>query len=167
MPTVIANYDPSWPSLFRAEADALASAVPALRAVEHIGSTAVPGLSAAPTIDLLGAVDDPQALSPHPLEGMGYAEARAVDAREPGRRFFWRGTAAFPLYHLHVVQAGGSLWRRHLAFRDALRADRALAERYTHHRRALARQFADDAEAYAEAKTAFVDAVLRATSPAA
>ena len=159
---VIANYDPAWPSLFAREADALGRAVPAFRALEHVGSTAVPGLAAAPTIDLVAAVDDPQSLDPDPVEGMGYAEARRVEEREPGRRFFWRGTPAFHLYHLHVVQHGGSLWARHLAFRDRLRADRALAERYAHHKRQLARQFGRDVEAYAEAKTSFIDAALTA-----
>lgn len=159
-PLVIANYDPDWPRLFAREAESLAAAVPSIEAVEHIGSTAVPGLSARPTIDLLAGVRDVHAVAAHALEGMGYEEARRVGDREAGHRFFWRGTERFPLYHLHLVTAGGSLWRRHLAFRDRLRADRDLAERYTHHKLQLARHYAGDAEAYAEAKTAFIDAAL-------
>ena len=159
-PLVIANYDPSWPSLFSQEAEALRSAVTDLTAIEHIGSTAVPGMAATPTIDLLGGVADVQALGASGLEGMGYAEVRRVGEREPGLRLFARGTAAFPLYHLHIVTSGGSLWRRHLVFRDRLRADRDLAERYAHHKRQIARQYTDSPEAYAEAKATFIEAVL-------
>lgn len=160
MPLVIANYNPEWPGLFEKEAEALRSAVPTLHAVEHIGSTAVPGMSARPTIDLLAGAADVHGVDARALEGMGYAEAHRVGDREPGRRFFWRGTDAFPLYHLHVVIEDGDLWRRHLAFRDRLRADPTFAERYAHHKRQLARQYADDPEVYAEAKSTFIEAAL-------
>lgn len=157
-PLVIANADPGWPRLFEREAAAVLASVRGVERVEHVGSTAVPGLAATPTIDLLAGAADPAAIDGAALAALRYAE---VDpAPEAGRRFFWKGTAAFQTYHLHLVRLDGDLWRRFLAFRDRLRGDLALAERYDHHKRQALRGHAD-ADAYAEAKAAFVDAVLQ------
>jgi GrpB-like predicted nucleotidyltransferase (UPF0157 family) len=155
---VLANYNPEWPRQFEREAAALIEAVPAVRRVEHVGSTAVPGLAAQPTVDLLAGVDDPSALDAGPLEALGYAEVES--AREPDRRLFWKGTPTFRTYELEVVRECGARWERRLALRDRLRADLELAEHYAHHKRQLARQYADHPEAYAEAKTAFVATLL-------
>ena len=151
---VIANYDPDWPLHFEREAEAV-RAVPAVRAVEHVGSTAVPGLAARPTIDLLVGVADPAAAPPEPFEALGYAEERAAPVRT-----FWKGSRTFRTYELVVVEAGGVEWDRRIALRDRLRADPAAAERYTHRKRELAREHKGDPAAYAEAKRAFIDTLL-------
>ena len=154
MSLVIANYDPEWPLHFDREAEAV-RAVGGVRAVEHVGSTAVPGLPARPTIDLLVGVDDPDAAPPAPFEALGYQEDRAAPTRT-----FWKGTRAFRTYQLVVVEAGGEAWGRRLALRDRLRADPALAERYAHRKRELSREHEGDPAAYAEAKEAVVGEIL-------
>ena len=151
---VIADYDPAWPRLFERETLAVRTAVPTIPHVEHVGSTAVPGLSATPTVDLLAGTADPSALDADRLGALGYVETALPEA---DRRFFWKGTEAFQTYHLHLVYLDGPLWRRFLAFRDRLRADLALAERYDHHKRQALRRGGDG---YAEAKAAFIDGVL-------
>lgn len=160
-PLVIANADPEWPRLFEREAASVIASVPEIERVEHVGSTAVPGLAATPTIDLLAGAPDPAAVGAGPIEALGYDEVdgTAVGLPEAVHRFFWKGTAAFQTYHLHLVRLEGDLWRRFLAFRDRLRGDLALAERYDHHKRQALRQHAG-ADAYAEAKAAFIDRVL-------
>lgn len=160
-PPVIADYDPAWPRLFEREAAVLLAAAEGVRRIEHVGSTAVPGMSARPTIDLLAGADDPAAVDADALAGLGYTEVADVRDRSPGRRLFWKGTPAFQTYHLHVVAADGALWARARAFRDRLRADRDLAERYAHHKRQLAARYADRPDAYAVAKVTFVDTVLQ------
>lgn len=165
-PPVIADYDPAWPALFEREASAVRAAVEGVRRIEHVGSTAVPGMSARPTIDLLAGADDPAVLDADTLAGLGYTEVPDVRDRSPGRRLFWKGTPAFQTYHLHVVTGDGALWARALAFRDRLRADRDLAERYAHHKRQLARRYADRPDAYAVAKVTFIDTVLQDPGPA-
>lgn len=153
MSLVIANYDPDWPSHAAREA-AEVGAVDGVRQVEHVGSTAVPGLAARPTIDLLVGVDDPDALAADAFEPLGYRE----DAGGAGRSF-WKGTRAFHTYELLVVVRGGAEWDRRLALRDRLRDEADLAEEYAHRKRELARAHADDPGAYAEAKAALVDAL--------
>ena len=159
-PLVIADYDPDWPRLFEREAASVLASVAGVRRVEHVGSTAVPGMDAVPTIDLLAGCASPAAVEGPGLARLGYAEVGVAGGAEPARRLFWKGTEAYQTYHLHLVPDGGPFWGRSLAFRDRLRADLGLAERYAHHKRQAARQFAGDPAAYAEAKASFVDAVL-------
>ncbi|MDT0632294.1 GrpB family protein [Rubrivirga litoralis] len=154
MSLVIANYDPEWPLHFEREASAVRS-VQGVHAVEHVGSTAVPGLAARPTIDLLVGVDDSAAAPPAPFEALGYHEEAGAPLRT-----FWKGTRAFKTYELLVVEAGGAVWRRRLDLRDRLRADPALAEHYAHRKRELALAHEGNPAAYAEAKAGFVDALL-------
>lgn len=162
-PPVIADYDPEWPRLFEREAAAVGAAVEGVRRIEHVGSTAVPGLAARPTIDLLAGAADPAAVDAGALAALGYTEATDVRSRTPGRRLFWKGTPAFRTYELHLVREGGTVWERALAFRERLRSDLDLAERYAHHKRQVARLYADSPGAYAEANVTFADAVLQGT----
>lgn len=131
--------------------------------VEHVGSTAVPGLAAKPVIDLQGAVLDLD-------EGHAVAEALApqgwhavpveLDAR-PWRRLLVRVADGRRAAHLHLLVAGSARWREQLAFRDALRADPALAREYARLKHLLAGRHATDREAYTAGKAAFVRRVLR------
>ena len=155
MPLVIADSDPDWPRLAAREGAAVSGTLGGA-SVEHVGSTAVPGLDAAPTVDLLAGVASPDDVEASTLAAMGYVEA----PRDGAGRVFWKGTPAFHTYHLHLVPAGGRVWDRYLAFRDRLRADLALAERYAHEKRVAVRQHAGDPDAYAAAKASFIDRAL-------
>jgi GrpB-like predicted nucleotidyltransferase (UPF0157 family) len=138
--------DPTWPARFRAEAARLAGVVPGLE-LHHIGSTAVPGLAAKPIVDLMVLVEDLDAAVSAFVERGGY-ERLPADAAPGGRRCLCRPSSAHRTHHLHLVD--------HLRFRDALRADPALAAAYATLKRELAERFAGDREAYAEAKTPFI-----------
>lgn len=126
--------------------------------VEHVGSTAVPGLPAKPILDLQAVVAD---LASAPDIAAALAPDRwhyvppKVDGR-PWRRFFDGRRAG----HLHVMARGSARWGEQLAFRDALRADPALAQRYATLKQTLAVRHADDREAYTAAKSDFVRTVL-------
>jgi GrpB-like predicted nucleotidyltransferase (UPF0157 family) len=100
--------------------------------IHHIGSTAVPDLAAKPTIDMLVGVrdlDEARAAF-NRLRALGY---RYYEHRPEAHAFYkpeaaegwWEHT-----HHLHLTEPGSDLWRERLAFRDALRADRALAIEY-------------------------------------
>lgn len=133
---------------------------------QHIGSTAVPGLAAKPIIDVQAAVGD---------FGCADAVARALshagwhlvppdlDAR-PWRRFLVQVVDEHRVAHLHLLPAGNRRWREQLAFRDALRADAALMQRYAELKRALATEHATDREAYTAGKGDFVRSVLKEQS---
>ena len=156
----LVDYDPRWPALFQAEAARLDSVVAPLSiTLQHIGSTAIPGLCAKPVLDILAGYDDPARLedSIAALAAAGYVHRgeRGI----PGREFFRRGTPR--AYHIHLARRGGAFWQDHLRFRDALRADATLRDGYARVKRELAAQFPTDREAYIEGKTSFVLDVLR------
>lgn len=159
----IVPYDPSWPLRFAAERRRiLAAAGRSLRVIEHIGSTAVPGLGAKPILDLMGGVehlDDAAALI-EPLERLGYEYVPAFEAEMPDRRYFRKGSDGARSHHLHVVERGGAFWRRHLRFRDLLRADAEAARGYYALKLRLARRFGADRQGYTDAKAGFIEAVV-------
>ena len=157
----VVEYDPRWPALFDAEAARLAQALGAglPLALEHMGSTSVPGLAAKPILDILAgyapgaaSVDD----YVRALVAAGYTHRGEQGI--PGREFFRRGDPRS--YHLHLAVRGGAFWTSQLAFRDRLRADPALRDAYAELKRELAARFPRDREAYIDGKTAFVLEVL-------
>lgn len=163
MPSVeLLEYQVSWPDRFRLVADELAAAMAGADfAVEHIGSTAVPGLCAKPVIDVLLGVGDLEAVQGRVdgLVRLGYEYRPAYEAQIPERRYFVRSASAeLPRVHVHGVQRGGRPWAEHLAFRDALRADTDLRLRYAALKRSLAEGL--DKVAYTEAKGPFIQDVL-------
>jgi GrpB-like predicted nucleotidyltransferase (UPF0157 family) len=133
--------------------------------VEHVGSTAVPGLEAKPIIDLMASARDldavvAQAGGALAADGWCYVPPD-LDGR-PWRRFYVKPDDAgqHRVAHLHLIPAGHPRWGDQLAFRDALRADPALAASYASLKRRLSAEHPDDREAYTEAKATFVADVL-------
>jgi GrpB-like predicted nucleotidyltransferase (UPF0157 family) len=146
-------YDPTWQALYEIERKRLEPLLGALE-IHHIGSTAVPGLVAKPIIDMVALVDDLVA----PIAALidnGYQYARAFNATLENRRFLCYPTASHRTHHLHLVDDRAELERR-LHFRDRLRADPALADKYAALKRALAARYPDDREAYTESKAPFI-----------
>jgi GrpB-like predicted nucleotidyltransferase (UPF0157 family) len=125
--------------------------------VEHIGSTAVPGLAAKPVVDIDVIVCDvPAAI--RGLASLGYSHEG--DLGIVGREAF-RWPPGETRHHLYVMAEASLELKRHVAFRDALRADRALRERYAELKRSLAAQHPQDRNRYTEGKSAFITAALR------
>jgi GrpB-like predicted nucleotidyltransferase (UPF0157 family) len=161
-PVVIVDYDPSWPSTFEQLRDRLAAALGRLAvAIEHVGSTAVPGLAAKPIIDLDVVIADRGDLPAviQRLRPLGYR--LEGDLGVPGREAFTTPAGA-PPHHLYVCAVGTPALDRHLALRDALRGDSDLAAAYSDLKRALAARLTHDRKAYTEAKSAFIEQVLAA-----
>lgn len=132
--------------------------------VEHIGSTAVPGLAAKPIVDLMASVTDVDAVAAQaPLPGWSHVPPE-LDLR-PWRRFFVKPDASGRrrAAHLHVIAAGHARWTDQIRFRDALRRDGVLAQRYEELKRRLAEQHGHDREAYTHGKAEFVASVLAGT----
>jgi GrpB-like predicted nucleotidyltransferase (UPF0157 family) len=157
-------YDPRWATLFLEESARLQPLLPLGVTLEHIGSTAVPGLAAKPVLDILAGYEGLAALPAciAALVAAGYRHRG--DQGIPGREFFRRGEPR--AYHVHLALRGGSFWNEHLAFRDTLRADAAVREAYAHLKQELAACYPRDREAYIEGKGPFVREVLRRNSPA-
>lgn len=162
----IVNYDPRWPSLFDEEAKRLRAALdPSLVVgLEHFGSTSIPGLSAKPIIDILIAVRslaDAQASFVEALRSLDYIYW--ADNPKKDRMFFVKGMPPFGSrrsHHVHVTEVQGEMWHR-LAFRDYLRAHPEEARIYERLKRRLAIEHQADREAYTEAKSGYVEDVMR------
>jgi GrpB-like predicted nucleotidyltransferase (UPF0157 family) len=162
-PIEILPYDANWPVRFAAERSLLASLFDsATTLIEHIGSTAVPGLGAKPIIDLMVGIE---ALSevvdriPR-LRAVGYEYVAEVESAFPERRFFAKPSRGAAQFHLHAVELSTPFWERHLLFRDILRSDPETAARYLALKLQLAVRFRQDREGYGAAKTAFIEEVL-------
>lgn len=158
---IVAPYSPEWPALFVSLSRELHTAfAPMEIAVDHIGSTAVPGLAAKPVIDILlgaGALADIESRI-GPLTALGYTYVPRYERELPMRRYFVKTESL--RVHLHAVEIDSPIWRQHLAFRDTLRTDSALRQAYETLKLRLAREFADDKSAYTEAKGTFIQSVL-------
>jgi GrpB-like predicted nucleotidyltransferase (UPF0157 family) len=155
-------YSPLWPAIFDLERRRLEEIFGGAVVVEHIGSTAVPGLGARPIIDMmLGAPDLAQVEARIPaLEAEGYRYVKEFEKSAPERRFFTRMDAPPGMFNLHAVVLDSPFWKRHLAFRDALRADPGLASKYWRLKQHLAARLRDDRGAHADAKGEFIRKVL-------
>jgi GrpB-like predicted nucleotidyltransferase (UPF0157 family)/chloramphenicol 3-O-phosphotransferase len=163
-PLVVADYDPAWPELFERLAQPIRAALAGLGAeVEHVGSTAVPGLAAKPVIDLDAVLSsaDGVPVGIERLRALGYVYQG--DKGIPGREAFLWPPAA-PPHHLYVVVAGTDPHLRHIRFRDHLRSHPQDAAAYAALKRGLVSRFADDPAGYTEAKTEFVDGILAAAA---
>jgi NAD-dependent deacetylase len=152
----VVEYDPAWPRLFEEESARIHEALGrGVVAIEHMGSTAVPGLAAKPVIDIsvglewLGLADEQIAA----MEQLGYEHLGEFGL--PGRLFFRKGGQK-RTHHVHVVGWGGERWHRHRAFRDYLLTHPDEAERYGEAKRGLAAEATDSRE-YWERKQPVMD----------
>lgn len=127
-------------------------------AIEHVGSTAVPGLAAKPILDVLLGVGD-LAVVERRIEKLAQAGLSYVpeyEAELPERRYFKRR----PDLHLHCVVEGGRLWSRHLLFRDSLRSDPEAAAAYQRLKLELAARHGRNRRAYLDGKSVFIESIL-------
>jgi GrpB-like predicted nucleotidyltransferase (UPF0157 family) len=160
----ILPHDPQLAELARTERDQLDRLLAPwlVDGVEHVGSTAVPGLAAKPVIDLMASVTDPDAVVAQAgqrlaADGWCYVSPE-VDSGGQWRRSFVKPDASGQrrIARLHVIQAGHPRWADQIAFRDALRRDDRLARSYEDLKQRLAAQHPGDREGYTEAKSEFV-----------
>ena len=158
-PVEVVDHDPGWAEAGAAEAARVAEVLDAV-AVEHVGSTAVPGLAAKPVLDLLAGLPRPAVTVSqiHAMEELGYECLGEFGL--PGRIFFHKDARGRRTHHVHAVEHGSDRWRGHLAVRDFLRTHPDEAARYAEIKRAAAARTAGR-DAYWEAKSAYVEDLAR------
>ncbi len=158
-PVVIADYDPLWPETFLCLARAITTALAGLLlCIEHIGSTAVPGLPAKPIIDIDAVIkreDLPLAITRLSQCGYVYKGDLGIKDREA-----FKAPPESPAHHLYLCPDDSEEFRRHIAFRDWLRTHPAVAAEYALLKKGLAAKFLSDREGYTLAKSAFILAQL-------
>jgi GrpB-like predicted nucleotidyltransferase (UPF0157 family) len=152
----IVKYDSTWPERFRQLATQLRDALgETAHRIDHIGSTAVPGLDAKPVIDIQVSVADLEPLTAYDraITSLGYVFRS--DNPDRTKRYF-RETPGKPRTHIHVRWCGSWAEQFALLFRDFLRAHPAEAERYAALKYDLAARYGEDREGYTEAKGPFI-----------
>ena len=155
-PIIIVDYDLNWPGLFQSLRKRIAVALGDMAAaIEHVGSTAVPGLAAKPIIDIdvLLKSETMLPVAIQRLASLGYIYRG--DLGVPEREAFF-APAGDPPHHLYVCPPCCAEFRRHLAFRDYLRAHPKDAKTYADLKITLAERFREDRPAYNTAKGEFV-----------
>jgi GrpB-like predicted nucleotidyltransferase (UPF0157 family) len=162
-PVHVVPYDSDWPQRFVAERELLAAALGRwlVGPIEHVGSTAVPGLAAKPVIDIMagvGTLDDSRPAIPV-LERLQYCYS---DYRSDVMHWLCKPSPARRTHHLHLVPFRSPLWVERVAFRDYLRGHAETALEYEHLKQQLAERFRFDREAYTDAKTNFISRVVKA-----
>ena len=161
-PVIIAEYDHQWPILY-AEEERLILGVVGHRVlvVEHIGSTAVPGLGAKPIIDMMAGVHRPSDADDCVplLREIGYTDVTPEPEDPDGYYCLGKGPHRVG-YHLHLARFMSDHWEKHLLFRDYLRAHPEVAQQYYEVKKKLATTYRSDRETYTEAKTSFIESVI-------
>lgn len=159
---VLTEYDPRWPERYEYEKKRILHALgDRVVAIEHIGSTAVPGLGAKPIIDIMVAVRSLEEDLPaciEPLRRLGYEQVSRPDFKDSG--FFCHGVWGPSTRHLHVTEYGSAFWNEKLLFRDYLRKHSETAAEYFSLKRSLAAQHAANRLAYTDAKGSYIRSVV-------
>lgn len=159
----IVPYDATWPRRFEEERALLSEVLAPWLAgpIEHVGSTAVPGLAAKPVIDIMAGVASLEASRPaiDAVAPHGYCYS---PYRPDLMHWFCKPSPSARTHHLHLVPIDGQLWAERLAFRDYLRAHADVALEYSRLKQDLSERHRFDREAYTDAKGPFVERVLAA-----
>jgi len=160
------DYDPQWPILYEKEKALILGAIGRnIVAVEHIGSTAVPGLGAKPIIDIMVAVHHlPDAIECiEPLKKIGHEYSAEQEALIPERRYFRKGPSDISNkhYHLHMVEQTSDFWEKHLLFRNCLRAHTNIAQQYYQLKKESAARHGSNREAYTEPRQRLLSLLSR------
>jgi GrpB-like predicted nucleotidyltransferase (UPF0157 family) len=161
-PIVVVPYDSDWPRQFQREAAAIRAALGALlQGIEHVGSTAVPGLAAKPIIDLIAYVPAFQDgfACVEPLVALGYQSEGEYGI--DGRHYFRRYENGVTTHHLHMYASDDAPVRDEIVFRNFLLAHPDIAREYATLKYALAARHRHERVAYTNAKTDFITDVLR------
>jgi GrpB-like predicted nucleotidyltransferase (UPF0157 family) len=161
-PVFVVPYDQRWPSRFETERALLQPVLASwlVADLEHIGSTAIPGLIAKPIIDIMAPIESLES-SLAALASLTELQYNYFPYRADVMHWLCKPSDSYRTHHLHLVPFKSALWNERIAFRDYLRAHPAVATEYGDLKRRLAGQYRFDREAYTDAKGAFVLRVLK------
>lgn len=162
-PVIIVEYNHRWPIMYEEEKAQILSVIGGkILAIEHIGSTAVPGLGGKPIIDVMVGVRRLYIAKKciEPLATIGYEYVPEYEVSIPDRRYFRKGPPERHR-HLHMIELGSNFWESHILFRDYLRAHPETAQEYYELKKELAARFGSDSLGFTNAKTKFIESVVK------
>jgi GrpB-like predicted nucleotidyltransferase (UPF0157 family) len=162
MTVELETYNNAWPDVFNIEKEMLHTAIGQNNLViEHIGSTAIPGLSAKPIIDIMVGLQD-YVIAGDLVQGMshlGYKYMAKYEDAIPDRKFFLKSSGGERSHHVHMVQLNEEYWDRHMFFRNHLRGNEITRNAYQDLKTRLSNLDWKDRNQYALGKAAFIKAV--------
>lgn len=160
-------HNPKWEKLFEKEKQLLKKTFgDIILAVEHIGSTAIPGIPAKPIIDINIGVEslDVARNIKEKFEKLGYEHRPFVPGKTKvdlkWQELYVKGPEAKRTHYVHVTVFGGSYWKNDLLFRDFLRKNPERAKQYAELKKQLAEKYADNRETYTKNKEQFISKTL-------
>ena len=164
---IIESYDPAWPKFANAEINAIKLVCEKLpfESIHHIGSTAVPGLSSKPVIDIFIVIDSITHASKwvKQLSAMGYVDWPANPDKKHVRLF--KGMPPFGskrTHHIHIIDKNSDILEHRLLFRGLLRDNKAIKADYEALKISLSKKSNHDREAYTDEKSSFISKTLHA-----
>lgn len=156
----LSPYRDEWPKLFETEKKSITTAIGnQIADIQHVGSTAVPGMSAKPILDIAIAVRNFETARAciEPLLKLGYTFKGENGI--PRRHYFQKGEPC--THHIHMVEETCEVWAKLIQFRNFLRSDRSAAEEYGRLKTALVDSLAGDRKAYLAAKAEFITEAIK------
>lgn len=163
-PVTVSPYDPTWIDTFNTEKVRLLHELGGDDLViEHIGSTAIPGATAKPEIDIMVGLRKLETASGYikPLEKIGYVYFQKFEIILPERRYFRKSDGIIPLFHVHMVEKESDFWENHIIFRDYLKNHPKDVEKYNTLKQDLILKFNSDREMYSKGKENFIIEILK------
>ena len=157
-PVHLCPYDASWPALFASEARRVSVALPGDVAIEHIGSTSVPGLLAKPIVDIMVGVEPYHNLDRVREELVAHGYEDMGEAGVPGRLYFRR--RADTALNLAIVARSGPIWVANVAFREYLRTNPDAAREYVETKCSAVKNGATSLLAYSDYKSKLVSRLI-------
>ena len=160
-PITLSEYDPEWPQRFEDEKQFLLGIVGAYLcgSIEHVGSTAVPGLVAKPVIDIMFGVNSLSRSAPA-IEIITAAGYEYSSYKMDVMHWFCKPSDAHRTHHLHLIPYESALWKERIIFRDLLRSDIGVASAYSALKVDLAVRYEGDRETYTQEKWPFIQQAL-------
>jgi len=159
----VVAYDPNWPALYNQEKAALEDVLGELMiGIQHFGSTAIPGMSAKPTIDVMVLVQEIKAVDTYDEAMIQAGYEPRGEAKIPGRRFFRRFEADGENHaaHIHVYEPDNAHVKRELMFRDYLMIDNEAFRQYEHMKLEASERFRFSPKEYTDAKTECITEIM-------
>jgi GrpB-like predicted nucleotidyltransferase (UPF0157 family) len=164
----LVEYSSIWPVIYQEEADRLKRLFPdSIVEIEHIGSTAVPGMPAKPIIDIMAGLTslvEADTLLKQ-LCMSDYTTSSEFNATLTDSRWLMKQKGGHRTHHLHLVVYNGDKWKRRLQFRENLRSNPFIALEYARLKSDLADKYKRDREGYTKAKTEFIERHSNAATP--
>ena len=162
------TYNPKWAELFKKEKQRFKKTFgDTIKAIEHVGSTAIPGISAKPIIDINIGVKSLEIARgmKGKFKKLGYSYRPFVPGHTKEKlkeqELYVKGPETKRTYYIHVTIYNSDYWKRNLLFRNYLRKNSSRAKQYTELKRRLAEKYTNDRETYTKSKEQFINETIK------